>query len=127
VGTALLAGLTLVFLRFGVHWLAVVAAGGWAVLRRLLPFAWRLFPFASRAWSQSRKRARGRDGSADRNEDGPMTRAQALKVLGLEEGASQDEVIAAYKHLIAKVHPDAPGGSTYLAAQVNQAKDLLTR
>ena len=54
-----------------------------------------------------------------------MTRAEALDVLGLKEGASEDEVRAAYKHLIRKVHPDAPGGSGYLAAKLNQAKQIL--
>jgi len=54
-----------------------------------------------------------------------MTRAEALAVLGLEEGASRDEVLAAYKSLIRKVHPDAPGGSGYLASKLNQAKQTL--
>ena len=54
-----------------------------------------------------------------------MTRAEALAVLGLEEGASRDEVQAAYKNLIRKVHPDAPGGSGYLASKLNQAKQTL--
>jgi preprotein translocase subunit Sec63 len=54
-----------------------------------------------------------------------MTRAEALEVLGLAEGASRDEVQAAYKRLIRKVHPDAPGGSGYLASKLNQAKQTL--
>jgi DnaJ-domain-containing protein 1 len=54
-----------------------------------------------------------------------MTRAEALEVLGLSEGASRDEVQAAYKALIRKVHPDAPGGSGYLASKLNQAKQTL--
>jgi DnaJ-class molecular chaperone len=54
-----------------------------------------------------------------------MTRAEALEVLGLKDGASKDEVRAAYKNLIRKVHPDAPGGSEYLASKLNQAKEVL--
>ena len=54
-----------------------------------------------------------------------MTRAEALEVLGLRDGASRDEVQAAYKNLIRKVHPDAPGGSGYLASKLNQAKQTL--
>jgi hypothetical protein len=54
-----------------------------------------------------------------------MTRAEALEVLGLTEGASRDEVLAAYKALIRKVHPDTPGGSGYLASKLNQAKQTL--
>jgi len=54
-----------------------------------------------------------------------MSRAEALEVLGLKEGASREEMQAAYKALIRKVHPDSPGGSTYLAAKLNQAKETL--
>jgi len=54
-----------------------------------------------------------------------MTRAEALDVLGLKEGASLEEMQAAYKNLIKKVHPDAPGGSGYLASKLNQAKQTL--
>ena len=56
---------------------------------------------------------------------GRMTRSEALLVLGLAEGASKQEIEGAHRHLIRKVHPDTPGGSTYLAAQINQAKDVL--
>jgi curved DNA-binding protein CbpA len=53
-----------------------------------------------------------------------MTRAEALEVLGLVEGASDDEVRDAYSSLIKKVHPDR-GGTAYLATRVNLARDLL--
>ena len=55
---------------------------------------------------------------------GSMTRAEALEVLGLAEGASADEIIGAHRTLMKKFHPDH-GGSTALAARVNQAKDVL--
>lgn len=54
-----------------------------------------------------------------------MTREEALAVLDLPEGASKDEILKAYRNLMRKVHPDTPGGSTYLASQVNQAKRVL--
>jgi len=53
-----------------------------------------------------------------------MTRQEALSILGLQEGASTEEIKAAYHRLIAQVHPDK-GGSDYLASQINQAKDIL--
>ncbi len=55
----------------------------------------------------------------------PMTRAQALQVLGLGETATKADIKRAHRELIRKVHPDTPGGSTYLASQINQAKDVL--
>jgi hypothetical protein len=53
-----------------------------------------------------------------------MTRREALEMLGLEEGASREQIKEAYRRLMAKLHPDA-GGSAYLAAKLNQARDLL--
>ena len=53
-----------------------------------------------------------------------MTRAEALAILGLAEGASEDEIKAAHRRLIMRMHPDA-GGSAELAARINRAKDVL--
>ncbi len=55
---------------------------------------------------------------------GKMSRAEALKVLGLEEGANEDEIRATHRRLILQTHPDV-GGSNYLAAKINEAKDVL--
>jgi len=53
-----------------------------------------------------------------------MTRSEALAVLGLAEGASADEIRAAHRRLIQRMHPDV-GGSADLAARINRAKDVL--
>ena len=53
-----------------------------------------------------------------------MTRQEALAVLGLADGATEEEIRAAHRRLILRVHPDA-GGSADLAARINRAKDVL--
>lgn len=55
---------------------------------------------------------------------GSMDEHEALQVLGLEPGATADAIKKAHRRLMAKLHPDS-GGSTFLATQINQAKDLL--
>ena len=53
-----------------------------------------------------------------------MTREEALAVLGLAEGASIDDIRAAHRRLIQRMHPDV-GGTADLAARINRAKDVL--
>jgi hypothetical protein len=53
-----------------------------------------------------------------------MPRQEALATLGLQEGATADEIRAAHRRLILRMHPDA-GGSAELAARINRAKDVL--
>lgn len=76
------------------------------------------------------KRGQNEQGQAQSGQRTPatsaMTEEEAYRVLGLEAGASEDDVKAAYRRLMGQAHPDH-GGSDYLAAKINQAKDVLLK
>jgi DnaJ-domain-containing protein 1 len=70
---------------------------------------------------------RERSGRNETRGDGSrplMSREEAYQVLGLEPGASPERIRDEYKRLMKKMHPDQ-GGTNYLAARINEAKDVL--
>ncbi len=57
-------------------------------------------------------------------EDGTVSRAQALEILGLSKDATEEDIREAHRRLMMANHPDR-GGSSWLAARINRAKDVL--
>ena len=74
-------------------------------------------------WRQNAKANNG-NGLGGAPGSGPMTKEEAYKVLGLETGAAAADVRKAHRRLMQRLHPDL-GGSSFLAARINEAKDVL--
>ena len=85
-----------------------------AYLDRLMP-DWRVE--AQRAGSTGSGKSNARPADA-------MTRAEAYEVLGLSWGAGEADIREAHRRLMMKLHPDQ-GGTTYLAAKLNRAREVL--
>ena len=82
--------------------------------------------YLDRRFSGWRENAQGDRDTRTRThaQSGVMTKEEAYQILGLQPGASLDEIRQAYRTLMKKLHPDH-GGTAYLAARVNQAKEVL--
>jgi DnaJ family protein C protein 19 len=77
-------------------------------------------------WQAAQGRPARRTGARapPRQRSGPMSREEAYQVLGLQPGAAEADIRAAHKRLMRAAHPDS-GGSDWLAARINQARDVL--
>jgi hypothetical protein len=86
-----------------------------------------LLPYLDRRDSRWSEHAQG-DAAASRpaTSSGKMSEQEAYQILGLEAGASANDIGRAHRTLMKKFHPDQ-GGSTYLAARINEAKEILLR
>jgi hypothetical protein len=119
-GGVLLALLTIALAMTGRIGFAFLAAGG----------AWYLLFGSAPPWQRTTFRPRPGAGGSGQRPEPPrgtaMSRAEALKVLGLEEGAGEAQIRATHRRLIQQTHPDK-GGTNYLAAKINEAKDVLLR
>ncbi|MBT8130565.1 MAG: molecular chaperone DnaJ [Gammaproteobacteria bacterium] len=107
------------------HWIYALGGTIAAFTPRIIS-ALRYLPLMNRfrqQYTQQKSQQSGQQ-SAGRANPGNMTAAQAREILGVKAGASKEEIIRAHKRMMQKVHPDR-GGSDYLAAQLNQAKDTL--
>ncbi|NOQ89972.1 MAG: hypothetical protein GQ549_03400 [Gammaproteobacteria bacterium] len=106
--------------------ITAMIAGTVAMLPRLMQFA-KYIPFINRLYQQNKQ---GQGQNQQQAQTPPprgkqqMSNQEAMEVLGLTSGYSKEDVIQAHRRMMQKVHPDR-GGSDYLAAQINKAKDTL--
>ena len=107
------------------HWLYAIGGTIAAFMPRVIS-ALRYLPLINRFRQQSTQNNTRQSGqqSAGRANPGKMTVAEAREILGVKADASREEIIKAHRRMMQKVHPDR-GGTDYLAAQLNQAKDTL--
>jgi len=75
-------------------------------------------------WGEEHSGPQSSDNTSSRHASTVMTREEAFEVLGLPPTASDAEIRETHHRLIMKLHPDH-GGSDYLAAKINQARDVL--
>jgi len=79
------------------------------------------------AWRENAQ-GNGTGGQRRAAASGKMTAEEAYQILGLQPGASRDDIVRVHRALMKKLHPDqGEATSTYLAARVNEAKDTLLR
>jgi hypothetical protein len=116
---ALFMAAALLALCLAVFYLAVT--GRLPVAAALLPAFW---PFLRVFLRKSRARGAADPSQPGSPAPGRMTRAEALEILGLEDGAEETDILEAYRRLMRKVHPDHEG-SDWMAAKLNQARDIL--
>lgn len=107
----------------GLFGLVLLAAG--KGFMAVIPAAFAAWRMAGRAgWDRIRGAGQTGDSRARSGNAGGMSREEAFDALGLREGASDEQVRAAYRKLMAQCHPDK-GGNDYLAAKLNEAKRVL--
>ncbi len=90
-----------------------------------------IIPGAYAAWrmisSVRQQMPKGSQRSANEmHSSSDMTIKEAYEILGIKPGASEEEILAAYRQLMAKCHPDA-GGNDWMASKLNEAKDILLK
>jgi len=89
-------------------------------LLKYLPVVSRLFQQHGQQYTQNQQQSQSPPPRGKQT----MSVEEAQEVLGLKPGHTKEDVIQAHRRMMQKVHPDR-GGSDYLAAQINQAKDTL--
>jgi len=108
--------------------ITAMIAGAVALLPRAMQFA-KYLPFINRLYQQHGQQ-NGQQAQNDSHQNqqkaqtSNMSTEQAREVLGLKADCTKEDIVQAHRRMMQKVHPDR-GGSDFLAAQINTAKDVL--
>ena len=109
-----------------VHWIFALIGALFPLAKMALALGLQFFPL----WKQQQQKRQHNDqGSAQNPPSGPMTLREAMDTLGLNGELTEldrEQIVTAHRRLMQKIHPDR-GGNDYLAAKVNEAKELLLR
>lgn len=126
---ALLLVLGALVLTGRLHWIVALFGALIPLAKILLGLGLQLFPFW-RQRQQAKQEGQG-ERQASSNSSNGMSVREAMDTLGLKGEPKKGElersqVIDAHRRLMQKLHPDR-GGSDYLAAKINEAKEVLLR
>ncbi|MEJ2669894.1 MAG: molecular chaperone DnaJ [Gammaproteobacteria bacterium] len=126
-----LAVLALLAITKKLHVLGILLAGFIPLAQRLAPLLLRYGPTLHKQYKQNTQHKNHQRDSQHEPPHRPgnpssMSSDEAWEILGLRPGANKADILARHKQLIQKLHPDR-GGSNYLTARINQARDLLLK
>lgn len=107
-----------------VHWITAGVAAVLPLLYKLFSVALRAFPMMQFLNKARKEHKQGESQNNNHQNNEKMTLEQAKEIFGFKTVDSIEKVTKRHRELMQKMHPDR-GGSDYLAAQINQAKDIL--